>query len=148
MLSQNKFYEYQEDEKVIVNNYAGFKLVETKDVSSQKSQAPDHLMRLFAYNNLLKAVGENFVSKKELAKELIDEAKEAHVVSPISSLIVLETQADYDRFDIKKSKNSLDNASIKNAGAVPEPHEWLLIFMALTWLTYLYRKQLFIRLQR
>ena len=148
LLSQNKFYEYQEDEKVIVNNYAGFKLVETKDVSSQKSQAPDHLMRLFAYNNLLKAVGENFVSKKELAKELIDEAKEAHVVSPISSLIVLETQADYDRFDIKKSKNSLDNASIKNAGAVPEPHEWLLIFMALTWLTYLYRKQLFIRLQR
>lgn len=36
-----------------------------------------------------------------LAYELVSDA---NVVSPISSLIVLETQNDYDRFDIKKIK--------------------------------------------
>ena len=57
-------------------------------------------------------------------------ADKAHIVTPVSSLIVLETQADYDRFNIKKSKNALGNATLNNAGAAPEPHEWLLILLA------------------
>jgi len=60
------------------------------------------------------------------------------VVTPISSLIVLETQKDYDRFDIKKSKNSLDNASIGNSGSIPEPHEWLLIVLVFGMLVWFY----------
>jgi XrtN system VIT domain protein len=99
--------------------------------------APDHVLRLFAYNKVLATVGRNFYRKTEDIEthyfdmnDALRLAQKAHIVTPISSLIVLETQADYDRFNIRKSKNALGNASITNAGAAPEPHEWLLIILA------------------
>jgi XrtN system VIT domain protein len=105
--------------------------------------APDHVFRLFAYNKVLTTVGRNFYRKPtedvpdSLAttaqldlRQALALAEKAHIVTPISSLIVLETQADYDRFNIRKSKNALGNATLKNAGAAPEPHEWVLIILA------------------
>jgi XrtN system VIT domain protein len=109
--------------------------------------APDHVLRLFAYNKILAAVGRNYYKKPTIEtaeeplvlpkkqgdfdlKDALLLAEKAHIVTPISSLIVLETQADYDRFDIKKSKNALGNAALNNAGAAPEPHEWVLILLA------------------
>ncbi|MGN6417279.1 MAG: hypothetical protein ACTHMC_07300, partial [Pseudobacter sp.] len=65
------------------------------------------------------------------ADSLVAQAAEAHVVTPVSSLVVLESKADYDRFDIKASENSLHNAAIASKGAVPEPHEWALIILAI-----------------
>ncbi|WP_207431270.1 XrtN system VIT domain-containing protein [Sabulibacter ruber] len=104
----------------------------TKIATTDSSQAgPDHLMRLFAYNHLLQQIGPNYFQKDYLEENLINEAAQANVVSPLSSLIVLETQNDYDRFGIEESKNSLGNASVKSSGAVPEPHEWALIFIVI-----------------
>jgi hypothetical protein len=51
-------------------------------------------------------------------------------------MVVLETQDDYKRFNIKDSRNSLKNASLKSKGAVPEPHEWALIIIACFVLLY------------
>ncbi len=65
------------------------------------------------------------------------EAQKAYVVSPVSSMVVLETQKDYERFNIKDSQNSLNNASMKSKGAVPEPHEWALIIIACLVLLYI-----------
>jgi XrtN system VIT domain protein len=106
--------------------------------------APDDVFRLFAYNKVLTTVGRHFYRKSpdENAADTLEDreeidlkealvlAEKAHIVTPISSLIVLETQADYDRFNIRKSKNALGNATLKNAGAAPEPHEWVLIILA------------------
>jgi XrtN system VIT domain protein len=92
--------------------------------------APDHLLRLFAYNDILRKVGSDYGKPEALREELATAARQAHVVTPLSSLVVLETQKDYDRFGITASKDSLQNASIHSAGAVPEPHEWLLILTA------------------
>ncbi|RXK85868.1 XrtN system VIT domain-containing protein [Filimonas effusa] len=91
--------------------------------------APDHLMRLYAYNHIMQQGGPALISGNSFSDTLLAEADQAYVVSPVSSLIVLETQADYDRFDIKASKNSLQNAALKSNGAVPEPHEWALMIM-------------------
>jgi hypothetical protein len=64
-------------------------------------------------------------------------------VSPVSSLVVLETREDYKRFDIKDTDNSLKNASLNGKGAVPEPHEWALIIIAVfVILTIKYKPQL------
>lgn len=93
--------------------------------------APDHLMRLFAYNHILQRSGSAILADTLNEAPLIAEAQEAYVVSPFSSLVVLETQKDYDRFDITSSKNSLQNASSQSQGAVPEPHEWALIVLVL-----------------
>jgi hypothetical protein len=63
--------------------------------------------------------------------QLIDQAYEANIVTPFSSLIVLETEKDYDRFGIKKQDGkSLSNAKIRRSGEVPEPEEWALILIS------------------
>ena len=97
--------------------------------SDKPDNAPDHLARLFAYNNIMRQVGANFFDSDFVNEQLVDEAARAYVVSPVSSLIVLETQKDYDRFGIKDIENSLQNASKNSLGAVPEPHEWALIVL-------------------
>jgi XrtN system VIT domain protein len=137
-LKEAEFPRNQEGQRTIVNHYADFQIQEIPADSVQTNNAPDHLMRLFTYNDVLKRVGKHYFNKKELENELVALAEEAHVVTPISSLVVLETQADYDRFNIKKNKNGLGNASIGNSGAVPEPHEWLLILLVLGLTTFFY----------
>jgi XrtN system VIT domain protein len=92
--------------------------------------APDHLLRLFAYNDILRQVRGDYAKPEALREDLVAAARQAYVVTPLSSLVVLETQKDYDRFGITASKDSLKNASIHSSGAVPEPHEWLLILTA------------------
>lgn len=67
-------------------------------------------------------------------------AQDANIVTPITSLIVLETDADYEKHGIDKNPNGLGNASVKNDGAVPEPHEWALIFISLITIWFFYMK--------
>ncbi|MEM9820451.1 MAG: XrtN system VIT domain-containing protein, partial [Bacteroidota bacterium] len=142
LLDQKSFIRNQEDEATVVNQYSGLKIQKVSSPGNQVSKAPDHLMRLFVYNDILKQLGKDYFNKKKNSESLIPMASEAYVVTPISSLIVLETQEDYDRFNIKKSKNSLNNAAILDSGAVPEPHEWLLIILVMLLTLYFYTKQL------
>lgn len=106
--------------------------------------APDHVLRLFAYNHILQRMGGRLIhdpassTAGEQDKDLLAEAQLAHIVSPVSSLVVLEKQEDYDRFNIQDSKNSLKNASLQAKGSVPEPGEWALLLLVL--LTFLYVK--------
>jgi len=135
-LAKDIFVDNLENEQLVVLPEMGMGIQQVgKPVRT--SDAPDHLMRLFTYNYLMKQIGRDYFGKDKLADELVSQAERAFVVSPVSSLIVLETQADYDRFDIRNSKNSLKNASIKNAGSVPEPHEWLLIGLGLLVMLFL-----------
>jgi XrtN system VIT domain protein len=131
MISQKQFPADPEADPSVVSIERA-KMVIRETTGKAAGHAPDHLLRLFAYNHIMKQVGGRFINRSfqtdsVFNAKLIAEAETAHIVTPVSSMVVLETQADYDRFDIRKSKNSLDNATLKVAGAVPEPHEWLLI---------------------
>ncbi len=106
-------------------------LVIEKKAGMVQNNAPDHLMRLFAYNHIMQQKG-----RGAMPDSLVALAQEAYVVTPLTSLVVLETQKDYDRFGIKDSGNSLKNASAKGEGAVPEPHEWALIILVIVTLLY------------
>jgi XrtN system VIT domain protein len=133
LIEKQQFPANQEDAANVVLSLAGMKIRQLNAAPASNGTAPDHLLRLFAYNDLMKSVGENYFNKDYLQESLIGQANVAYIVTPVSSLVTLETQEDYDRFDIQKpSENSLKNASIKLSGAVPEPHEWLLILFALT----------------
>lgn len=108
------------------------------------ANVPDHLLRLFAYNKVLHNMGGSYFKKNYVEQEHVALAKLAHVVTPVSSMVVLETVKDYERFGIEESKNSLKNAGDKSAGAVPEPHEWALIILSVAMMGWLYihrRKQ-------
>jgi CHASE2 domain-containing sensor protein len=59
----------------------------------------------------------------------------------VSSLVVLESQKDYDRFGISANTNTLGNAAFKQRGAVPEPQEWLLLILAALLLLVVIRRK-------
>jgi XrtN system VIT domain protein len=147
MLTQNAFFQPQSDSGTVVLADAGM-LIEQSDAESGavKSKAPDHLLRLFAYNKCLEEAGRNFLLDSEFSEKAMLRAEEAYVVSPFTSLIVLETEADYQRFGIDESENSLGNAGLsgisgKGTGSIPEPHEWLLIGLVLLLLIYTQRRR-------
>jgi XrtN system VIT domain protein len=128
---------------------AQMSILEQKQTDTSKIQNKnDHLLRLFAYNKILATVGKNYFRKDYDLKPLVDLAEKAYVVSPVSSFIVLETEADYERFGIKKGdKKSLGNAVLNQAaasksGAAPESQEWLLIVLALGIVVFFAKKRI------
>jgi XrtN system VIT domain protein len=138
-LTDNKFPQDGESSEKIVLHDSGITIEKTSDEQADReaNTAPDHLVRLFAYNDIMRKVGSHYFDGDFINEELVGEASKAYVVSPVSSLIVLETQHDYDRFGIEESVNSLQNATRQSTGAVPEPHEWALIILFALFLIYL-----------
>jgi XrtN system VIT domain protein len=86
------------------------------DTNKVKGNAPDHLMRLYAYNDLMWMMGKDFFDKQKVETKFVRKAEEAYIISPISSLVVLESKRDYDRMGIQENKNTLGNAGIGNKG--------------------------------
>lgn len=99
----------------------------TRSTGDALNDAPDHVYRLFAYQRLLQDIGRHFYDRSALEARWLRQAEAAFVVSPVSSLLVLETDEDYARFDIDPNADTLGNAIAQGAGATPEPHEWVLI---------------------
>ncbi|MBJ6119032.1 XrtN system VIT domain-containing protein [Pontibacter sp. BT310] len=144
LLQQQQFINTTIDQNTVRLGESGLAIVK-ENTTIAGGTAPDHLLRLFAYNHVLQQIGARYFSKDFIEDALIAEATQANIVSPVSSLIVLETQADYERFDIQKSKDSLGNASMNGSGAVPEPEEWALIFLAALIIGYFTLKPYFLR---
>ncbi|MDO6390124.1 XrtN system VIT domain-containing protein [Pontibacter sp. BT731] len=143
LLQQQQFIRVTPEKDVVRLGTSGIGIA--KAASGTGGSAPDHLLRLFAYNHILQQIGPRYFCQGDIEDELIQEAAQANIVSPVSSLIVLETQADYERFDIQKSKDSLGNASMNASGAVPEPEEWALIIIALLAVAFVTLKPYFLR---
>lgn len=139
LVSQQQFVKNSENNQKIILHNANMCITQTD--KAQQANAPDHLLRLFAYNDIMRRIGGDFFRNDFIREDLVNIAATANIVSPVSSLIVLEKQEDYDRFDIKKSKNSLQNASHKSSGAVPEPHEWLLMGLVVAVILVLWWKK-------
>jgi XrtN system VIT domain protein len=138
-LSEGKFPRTEESAERIVLHDSKVAITKKKTgvESKASNNAPDHLARLFAYNNIMRQVGIHYFNDDFISEELVNEASTAYVVSPVSSLIVLETQKDYERFGIEDKVNSLHNATKQATGAVPEPHEWALVMIFLLFVVYL-----------
>ncbi|OOQ58007.1 XrtN system VIT domain-containing protein [Mucilaginibacter pedocola] len=140
LLDKHRFAREQENDSTIVISSAG--LMIQKTTGQKTANAPDHLLRMFAYNDIMKKVGADYFRHDYVRPDIIAEAEQGYIVSPVSSMIVLETVKDYERFGIDENKNSLKNASMKSSGAVPEPQEWMLIILAaLIVATFIYKKR-------
>lgn len=104
----------------------------SSDSLAPTTRAPDHLLRLFAYRRIQQTLkghlpGDYTDEDEPAADSLVQTAQEAGIVSPVSSLVVLENPDDYKRFDITQSLTSLKDASLHAKGAVPEPGQWALL---------------------
>ena len=113
--------------------------IEEKIAGNSISNGSNHIYRMYAFGKVLEEHVK--IQEDSLAiNQYVALAKDANIVTPISSLIVLETDADYENNGIEKNVITLGNASINNDGAVPEPHEWLLIIFGLALLFFYYKK--------
>ena len=139
ILTQRIFLKNDETTEKLVIEPA--QIMITQDTAQTQNQATDHLFRMWAYNKALTMIGKNYFDKNYNTEWVVQLAVKANVVTPVSSLIVLETQADYDRFDIKRDKNALGNAALHGAGAAPEPHEWALIGLGISVILWTLRKR-------
>lgn len=142
-IRSGKLNRVREDSLRVSINESHLSIVKTPVAdSSRGGGAPDHLLRMFAYNDILRRVGKNYFKKERYENTLFREAEEGYVVTPVTSMIVLETEADYERMGIDENKNTVGNAGIISGGAVPEPHEWMLIGLVLSLiLHHLYRNK-------
>lgn len=138
LIRENQFVKFP-----IVENAVN---VESSQISIQElnkgvtsSTGSNHIFRMYAFGKVLE---EQVAIQGDSTRQnkFVSLAKEANIVTPISSLIVLETDADYENNGIEKNVTTLGNASINNDGAVPEPHEWLLIMVGLGLVFFYYRK--------
>ncbi|MEL6625921.1 MAG: hypothetical protein AAFQ92_10390 [Bacteroidota bacterium] len=114
--------------------------MEQDALSKVDTAGSNHLFRLYMYQHVLAEIGSAFFDKEALEHQWTEDAARAYIVTPVSSLIVLETVEDYERFDIEKNKDSIGNAKLNNNGAVPEPHEWaLIVLVVLSILFYVHK---------
>ncbi|MBN8643533.1 MAG: XrtN system VIT domain-containing protein [Flavobacteriales bacterium] len=140
LIKENKYISFKESENAVNIDPAKVSIVETAEGSLTKSNGPDHIYRMYAFGKVLKEHVDHQEDSLQLNR-YVDLAKDANIVTPISSLIVLETDEDYKNNGIEKNVNTLGNASINNDGSVPEPHEWAMIIISLMALLYFYRKR-------
>lgn len=142
-IQSGKLNRVREDSLRVSLNESHLSIVKTAVAdSSRGGSAPDRLLRMFAYNDILRRVGKNYFKKERYENALFREAEEGYVVTPVTSMIVLESEADYQRMGIDENSNTVGNAGIISGGAVPEPHEWLLIGLVLSLiLHHLYRNK-------
>ncbi len=161
-LQKQQYPEWQIDEGQVMMPGSNLLLTAT-DQTTDAAKAPDHLYRMYGYQSVMEQLGRRYFEPEADQSDLVELAQLANVVTPVSSLIVLETQYDYNRFDIKKKAGALGNAKIEapnnatpdvqpvdpldtatqnNAGEVPEPHEWALIIVGLLFIVFIWLRPL------
>ncbi len=139
LITQNEFISLKTNANTVNIESANISIQENLKTTKTNSNGSNHIYRMYAFGKVLEEqvkIQENTLA----SNKYVSLAKEANIVTPISSLIVLETDEDYEKNGIEKNVNTLGNASINNDGAVPEPHEWAMIIIALMLIWYYYRR--------
>lgn len=139
LIQQHQFVLFKSEKNTVNIEPANIAIVENPKTDTHKSNGPDHIYRMYAFGKVMEEQV-RIQNDSSAHNQYVELAKDANIITPISSLIVLETDEDYKKNGIEKNVNTLGNASIHNDGAVPEPHEWLLIIIGLTALFFYYRK--------
>jgi XrtN system VIT domain protein len=140
LIAKNQFVTIKRNDNRVNLETADVAIQESAAKTNSESNGSNHIFRMYAFGRILdeqiRIQGDTLTNNK-----YVDLAKEANVVSPVSSLIVLETDEDYENNGIEKNVNTLGNASVNNDGAVPEPYEWAMIIVLLLTLLFYYNKQ-------
>ena len=139
LINENQFISFKTAKNKVNIETANISIQENPKTTASISNGSNHIYRMYAFGKVLEEQVK--IQEDTLANnQYVSLAKDANIVTPISSLIVLETDEDYEQNGIEKNVGTLGNASINNDGSVPEPHEWAMIIIALASLIYYYKK--------
>ncbi|MGE6356470.1 XrtN system VIT domain-containing protein [Flavobacterium sp. NPDC079362] len=139
LINENQFVLFKNDINSVNIEPANISITQNPQNNTLKINGPDHIYRMYAFGKVLEEQVK-IQNDTLTSNSYVELAKDANIVTPISSLIVLETDDDYKNNGIEKNVDTLGNASINNDGSVPEPHEWLLIILGSTMLFIYYAK--------
>ena len=126
----------------------GMKNVTTGGSAQNATTGGDLFARLYFHRLILRACGNRYFQSDADKSDLVQIARDGMIVSPVSSLVVLESERDYERFGITKGKSALGQSKIAAPstksvlGLVPEPEEWALIALVLLMLAWFSRDKL------
>lgn len=98
----------------------------------------DLLIRMVIQRRIMRSLGQRFFNKDLENGDLVKLAREGMIVSPVSTLIVLETENDYKRFGIENDPSLLGQSKLEQPGGVPEPHETALLVVICLALLFFY----------
>lgn len=118
-----------EGDNLVSLPFAGLTL--EKSTIDVKRPGSDLLVRLAIHDKLRRQLGRRFFDRDLDNGDLVQLARDGMIVSPVSTLIVLETEDDYKRFGIEADASLLGQSSLESPGAAPEPAEWALIICLL-----------------
>ena len=124
------------------------KKVTTQIKGYKSSKGGDLLARLYFYNRIMSETGRRQFQHDSDKSDLIKIAADGAIVSPVSSLVVLESERDYNRFGIKKKPSKLGQSKLSKPGKtpglglVPEPEEWAFFTLIVLIMMYRYRQYL------
>ncbi|TGM52932.1 XrtN system VIT domain-containing protein [Leptospira adleri] len=119
-----------QNEESVSLPYANLTLEKSK-LTGVKRPGADLLIRMAIQRKIMRQLGKRFFDRDLDNQDLVKLAQDAMVVSPVSTLIVLESEEDYNRFGIKSQPSALGQSKLEAPGTVPEPGEWILIFCIL-----------------
>lgn len=140
LVTANQFISFKTAKNTVNIEPANISIQENPKTTASASNGSNHIYRMYAFGKVLEEQVK--IQEDTLANnQYVSLAKDANIVTPISSLLVLETDEDYKNNGIEKNVGTLGNASINNDGSVPEPHEWAMIIIALTALFFYYKQQ-------
>ncbi|KAB2933511.1 MAG: XrtN system VIT domain-containing protein [Leptonema illini] len=131
-----------EDANSIALPLTGYRLIRLKE-RLEGVKGGDLLLRLAYYRQLMRLLGDRYFDRKRTDDDLLALARRGMIVSPVSSLIVLETERDYRNAGIDDDVSELGMSKLAEPGAAPEPGEIALaVILLIAMLLFFYRDRL------
>lgn len=122
---------------VVALPYSGIQLEEAQ-TGKPGLPGSDLLIRLAFHRRIMLNLGRRFFDRDMDNGDLVALARQGMIVSPVSTLIVLESERDYQRFGIHADPSLLGQSQLAEPGAVPEPHEIALVIVLVLVLLFFY----------
>lgn len=131
-----------EDANSIALPLTGYRLIRLEE-RVEGVKGGDLLIRLAYYRQLMRLLGDRYFDKKRTDDDLLALARRGMIVSPVSSLIVLETERDYRNAGIDDDVSELGMSELAEPGAAPEPGEIALaVILLIAMFLFFYRDRL------
>ncbi|WP_309642203.1 XrtN system VIT domain-containing protein [Flavobacterium sp.] len=130
LINNNQFISLKKPENSVAIEPSNICIQQQPKKANSVSNGSNHIYRMYAFGKVLEEQVK-IQQDSTASNPYVTLAKDANIVTPISSLIVLETDEDYKKNGIEKNVNTLGNANINEGSAAPIGHRWILIVVAL-----------------
>lgn len=147
LIEKRQFVTLKTGENLVNIEPAEMAIQQSEKTNLSLNNGSTHLYRMYAFGKVLEEQVK-IQSDSTAVNQYVDLAKDANIVTPITSLIVLETDEDYKNNGIEKNEGTLGNATINDTtetngdtNASPIPNQWIIALLGFVLAFFYYRKK-------